>query len=1132
MNIIKMKETTCILFFILFIVVSGYGQFVPKGMNYQAVARDLNGQIMSGKHIGLRIYLFSRQDQSRVNHYTEFHEVFTDSMGWFRLTVGEGINSQGEFALIPWHASNIWMEVAVRDKSQTEFSTITNSELLAVPYALYAASAGKIDRQIESRSPYSNLQDPGVVSNTWSVFGNAKTDQSGNPYRVNSLGTTDMVDLIIITNNIERMRIHKSGDISTKLNFEIGKNLDVIGNTSIQQTLTINDSLIVKKNVLLNTSGGETINYGPFTVDHQSPTKLTGTLITDKAGLLKNTLTVQGATDLNSRLFVNDMSPTKLTGTLQVDSITDLNSALNVNNMSPVFLTGTLNVDKTTNLMDSLTVDNMSPTHLSGTLVVDKPTELHDSLMVQMMAPTILSGTLTTSKEATFNKKVKLSDVVQSNSITTGTLVVDGGLGLGRNLNVGGSSVFGGPVSFESPVSITDNTQSINPTTGALIVTGGVGIAKNLNVGELTSVTGMTSILDTTNSNNTNTGALKVTGGLGIVKNLHVGGTTTIAGIAHITDNTESSGIASGALQIIGGVGIQKQFNVGGMATILDLTPSSNKSTGALKVSGGVGIGKQLNVGGNTIIENQTQSDTTTNGALKVVGGVGIQKRLNVDGLTTFFDLSQSTSFSPVSGALKIFGGAGIGTQLNVGGNLGVNLTSNFNNGLDLNGRLSVSSNNSFIANFRNNSNSSGISIQVANGAPGHPNNLIEFRNSSSAVIGRIEGENESEYLTNPNYTRELNVLKNDVKFAGIQVATASYFVVAGAAQLVGALSSSTACVGFGACATVPVASFIISAGLNVTARAIGLAVAVERENGVKARRDDFVNAKKPPHVGVTFESGAGDYAEWLPRLNPDEILLPGDIVGMKNGEISRKIDIHSKAMVISTQPIVLGNKPVNNKLYEKVAFMGQVPVRVIGKVVPGDYILPSGSDDGFGRAIHPDHMQAEDYPRALGVAWSASDNDHHSMINVAVGLYDGDVSKAVTQNQKDLNQVQSKLAQSDAVLSKLIPGYQPAALPAATQMVHNPIEIAEGGVQQAYLEFVNADPETYDYAHVSREQVIKIMKWSEDALVKNGGKVEDYPYWQLFNSDSGYREFFIKSVQEIYARSVQIQIEKKNPTR
>lgn len=1124
-----MKKIFLLLFLHICILTPSYSQMIPKGMYYQAVARNLEGKVIANERVGMKIILYSIRDGQRVDYYSEIHETTTNAQGLFNLIIGEGNKEKGEYGLIPWSLENIWMEVGIKDRGRTAFSIVNNSKLLAVPYAFYAGTADQLVEKTEAKA-LSNSFDPGVVSNTWSLFGNAKTDLSGNPYRVNSLGTTDMVDLIMITNNLERLRMLRGGDISTTLSVEIGKNLNVIGNTAIQQTLTVSDSLKVKKNVILNTMGGETINYGPFTVDHLSPTKLTGELIVDKAGLLKNTLTVQGPTDLNSRLFVNNMSPTKLTGTLQVDSITDLNDALHVNNMSPTYLTGTLAVDKTTNLMDSLSVDNMSPTHLSGTLVVDKPTHLNDSLLVQMMAPTILTGTLTTAKEATFNKMVKLNDVVQSNSTTTGTLVVHGGVGLGSNLNVGGSSAFGGPVSFESPISITDLTQSTSPITGALIISGGTGIAKNLNVGGLTTLTGMTSVLDTTNSFNTNTGALKVTGGVGVIKNMNVGGTTSIAGITKITDNTESTGAAAGALQVSGGVGILKALNVGGMTSVLDVTPSTNKSNGALKISGGVGVGKQLNVAGVTTLENVTQSDTSTNGALKVTGGVGILKRLNVDGLTTIFDNSQSTSFSPLSGALKISGGAGIGTQITVGGNLGVNLNSFLNNGLELNGKMGVSSNNSFVANFRNNLNNSGISIQVANASPGHPNNFVEFRNSGGGVVGRIEGENESEYLTNPNYVRELDILKNDVKFAGIQVVTASYFVVAGAAQLVGALSSSTVCVGFGACVTVPVFSFIVSAGLNVTARSIGLAIAVEREKGVKARRDDYVNGKKPPHVGLTFESGAGDYAEWLPRTDSAEVMLPGYIVGMRNGEISKKIDLNSKPMVISTQPIVLGNNQVDHKLYEKVAFLGQVPVRVAGKVDAGDYILPSGFDDGFGRAVHPGQMSAEDYNRIVGVAWSSSDNDPNTLINVAVGLHDGEISKVVTQNQKSLDLVRSKLAQSDAILSNLLMGYKGVAKFQEPAILEKSNALVDQGFRQEYLEYLNA--ESFDYAHVSKEQVIKIMKWSEEALVQHGGKVEDYPYWHQFNTDPQYREVFIKSVQEIYNQSVQVQIEKRKTTR
>jgi hypothetical protein len=1124
-----MKKIFFVLFLHILLLTSAYAQMIPKGMYYQATARNLDGKVISNENVALRIVLFSNRDGERVDYYSEIHETTTNTTGFFKLIIGEGNKEKGEYGLVPWNSENIWMEVGIKDKRQTAFSRVYNSKLLAVPYALYAGTANEVVGKTEPRVP-SNSFDPGVVSNTWSVLGNAKTDLSGNPYRVNSLGTTDMIDLILITNNEERLTILKSGDIFTKLSLEIGKNLKILGNTAIQKTLSISDSLLVKKNVLLNTYGGETINNGPFTVDHMSPTKLTGELIVDKAGLLKNTLTVQGATDLNSRLFVNNMSPTKLTGVLQVDSITDLNDALHVNNMSPTYLTGTLSVDKTTNLMDSLSVDQMSPAHLSGTLVVDKPTLLNDSLLVQMMAPTILTGTLTTTKEATFHKSVKLNDVVQSNSTTTGTLVVQGGVGLGSNLNVGGASAFGGPVSFESPISINDPTQSTSPITGALTVSGGTGIAKNLNVGGLTTLTGMTSILDTTNSFNTNTGALKVTGGVGVIKNMNVGGTTFIAGITQITDNSESTGTAAGALQVSGGAGILKALNVGGMTSILDNTPSTNKSNGALKILGGVGVAKQLNVGGVTTIENVTQSDTSTNGALKVTGGVGILKRLNVDGLTTIFDLSQSTSFSPLSGALKIAGGAGIGTQITVGGNLGVNLNSFFNNGLELNGKMGVSSNNSFVANFRNNLNNSGISIQVANAAPGHSNNFVEFRNASGGVVGRIEGENESEYLTNPNYVRELKILENDVKFAGIQVATASYFVAAGAAQLVGALSSSTVCVGFGACVTVPVVSFIVSAGLNVTARAVGLAVAVEREKGVKARKEDYVNGKKPPHVGLTFESGAGDYAEWLPKADAAEVMLPGYLVGMKNGEISKKIDWDSKPMVISTQPIVLGNKQVDHKLYQKVAFLGQVPVRVIGKVDAGDYILPSGFDDGLGRAVHPGQMSAEDYSKVVGVAWSASDHDPNTMINVAVGLHDGEISKVVTQNQESLDLVRSKLSQSDAILSNLLSGYKGMAKSTELSIPEKSNALVDPGFRQEYLETYNS--ESFDYAHLSKDQVIKIMKWSEEALVRHGGKVEDYPYWQRFNADPVYREFFIKSVQEIYNQSVQVQIEKRKTAR
>ncbi len=68
-----------------------------------------------------------------------------------------------------------------------------------------------------------------------------------------------------------------------------------------------------------------------------------------------------------------------------------------------------------------------------------------------------------------------------------------------------------------STLASTSTDDSTSVTTGAIKTAGGVGIAKNLNVG------GVAEILNTTNATNADSGALVVTGGAGIKKALYVG---------------------------------------------------------------------------------------------------------------------------------------------------------------------------------------------------------------------------------------------------------------------------------------------------------------------------------------------------------------------------------------------------------------------------------------------------------------------------------------------------------------------------------------------------------------------------------------------------------------------------------
>ena len=155
---------------------------------------------------------------------------------------------------------------------------------------------------------------------------------------------------------------------------------------------------------------------------------------------------------------------------------------------------------------------------------------------------------------------------------------------------------------------------------------------------------------------------------------------------------------------------------------------------------------------------------------------------------------------------------------------------------------------------------------------------------------------------------------------------------------------------------------------------------------------------------GVTYESGSGDYAEWLERIDHEESMHAGEIVGVFGGKISKKTAGADQVLVISYRPIVLGNMPEKEKdLYEKVAFMGQVPVRVIGSVKKGDYIIPTGSSDGTGRAVSPDKVTVDQLNKVVGVSWADSDLEDAKYVKIIVGLQTNAYAKAFSDQQTEL---------------------------------------------------------------------------------------------------------------------------------
>jgi hypothetical protein len=71
--------------------------------------------------------------------------------------------------------------------------------------------------------------------------------------------------------------------------------------------------------------------------------------------------------------------------------------------------------------------------------------------------------------------RILINTTTESTTKDTGALVIEGGVGIEKNLSVGGN--------YTLPLKVTDTTESTSKDTGAIIVEGGIGVEKNLSIG-------------------------------------------------------------------------------------------------------------------------------------------------------------------------------------------------------------------------------------------------------------------------------------------------------------------------------------------------------------------------------------------------------------------------------------------------------------------------------------------------------------------------------------------------------------------------------------------------------------------------------------------------------------------------
>jgi hypothetical protein len=211
-----MKRTLLIILSILFCAIT-FAQSVPQGINYQAVARDANGDVLMNQALTIQFSVISDVTTSAIS-WQETHQDTTNAYGLFTAIIGGGtstsVGSSLNFDVIDWGASNHLLKVEVDygnglvDMGTTAF--------MSVPYALSSGSTINSlwqDNGIHL-SPDSTTSQDIIISGQTDIYGGIAIDGDADIWgttrmSVVGIGTTNPTETLDVDGNV-RMRTGSS----------------------------------------------------------------------------------------------------------------------------------------------------------------------------------------------------------------------------------------------------------------------------------------------------------------------------------------------------------------------------------------------------------------------------------------------------------------------------------------------------------------------------------------------------------------------------------------------------------------------------------------------------------------------------------------------------------------------------------------------------------------------------------------------------------------------------------------------------------------------------------------------------------------------------------------------------------
>jgi len=113
----------------------------PQKMSYQAIIRNASNVVVASSTVGIKISIVKGSPNGPAV-FAERHTKSTNANGLLSLEIGAGTVLSGIFSSIDWGNGPYFIKTETDPLGGTNYSIVGATELLSVPYALFAATSG------------------------------------------------------------------------------------------------------------------------------------------------------------------------------------------------------------------------------------------------------------------------------------------------------------------------------------------------------------------------------------------------------------------------------------------------------------------------------------------------------------------------------------------------------------------------------------------------------------------------------------------------------------------------------------------------------------------------------------------------------------------------------------------------------------------------------------------------------------------------------------------------------------------------------------------------------------------------------------------------------------------------------